>query len=297
MSDLLSAYVADMRLRGQAAITVERKSVLTRSWLVWCRGHDIRPGQAGKDAFLAYLQECRAKGLRSTTLQKHFSNLAGLYAFLDEDGQAVRDIANIQKRYLKAYKPDCETRQCISVQDAARMVAATFSTRDKAILVLLLKTGIRRHELTDLDVSDVDLRKMTVRLKPTGKRSNLLVFIDDECAESLRRWLKIRPSGPDPALFLSTRKKRISGRAVLWNVIHSAERVGLHEKGGRLDERFGAHCCRHWFTTQLYRNGMGREYIMWLRGDSPLSAFDGYLHIDPEDVRRDYLAHIPQLGI
>jgi integrase/recombinase XerD len=163
--------------------------------------------------------------------------------------------------------------------------------------MLMLKTGIRRHELTDLDIDDVDLRKMTIHLKPTGKRSNLLVFIDDECAESLRRWLKIRQSNGDTALFTSSRKKRISGNAVRLLVVNAAMRVGLHDPDASLDGRFGAHCCRHWFTTWLYRAGMPREYIMWLRGDSPLSAFDGYLHIDPEDVRRSYLAHIPPLGI
>jgi hypothetical protein len=42
---------------------------------------------------------------------------------------------------------------------------------------------------------------------------------------------------------------------------------------------------------------MQREYVQWLRGDAIKEAVDIYYHIDPEDVRRSYLAHIPQLGV
>jgi site-specific recombinase XerD len=81
-------------------------------------------------------------------------------------------------------------------------------------------------------------------------------------------------------------------------VAKAAERVGLTDpESEKMDERFSAHACRHWFCTHLFRAGMSREHIMWLRGDAPLSAFDGYLHLNPEDVRRIYLACIPQLGI
>ncbi len=37
--------------------------------------------------------------------------------------------------------------------------------------------------------------------------------------------------------------------------------------------------------------------MKWLRGDALNEAIDIYNHIDPEDVKRGYIAHIPQLGI
>ncbi|MHC1686333.1 MAG: tyrosine-type recombinase/integrase [Methanothrix sp.] len=64
--------------------------------------------------------------------------------------------------------------------------------RNKAIIVFLAKTGISRHELVELDISDVDLVEMKIRLKPTAKITNRTVFFNDECSSILRRWLKIR---------------------------------------------------------------------------------------------------------
>jgi hypothetical protein len=42
---------------------------------------------------------------------------------------------------------------------------------------------------------------------------------------------------------------------------------------------------------------MKREYVQWLRGDAIKEAVDIYFHVNSEDVRKQYLAHIPQLGV
>ena len=51
---------------------------------------------------------------------------------------------------------------------------------------------MRRSELRALDVSDVDMIKMEIRLKPTSKRSNRLLFFDEETADVLQNWLVSR---------------------------------------------------------------------------------------------------------
>ncbi len=211
-------------------------------------------------------------------------------------------VPDIQKRYLQQYKDECRQRQLISIEDAAKMVQATIDTRDQAVLLLLLKTGIRRNELVTLDLADVDLQAQSLTLKPTGKRSNRTVFFDDEATRALARWLKARETRYKKrgvkALFISASGTRLERAAVDILVRTAAERVGLHDHGSkRLEEKFTPHCCRHWFTTYLLRAGMRREYVQWLRGDAIKEAVDIYFHVDPEDVRRAYLASVPQLGI
>jgi integrase/recombinase XerD len=77
-----------------------------------------------------------------------------------------------------------------------------------------------------------------------------------------------------------------------------AQRVGLHNPSSeRMEKHFSPHCCHHWFTTHLRRNGMNREFIKELRGDSRGEAIDIYDHIDKNELRSAYLAAIPRLGI
>ena len=209
----------------------------------------------------------------------------------------------MRKRYLRRYKDngDGHERQLISVEDMAKMINSEMDIKDKAIITLLAKTGIRRNELISLDVSDVDFVENQIRLKPTAKRTNRTVFIDDECSFILRRWLRVREGlnqHKETALFLSSWGFRSSRNDVYLAVTKAAERVGLHNpKSGRLEDHFSPHACRHWFTTHLRRRGMRREFIQELRGDSRKEAIDIYDHIDLKELKEAYLAAIPQLGI
>jgi integrase/recombinase XerD len=133
-----------------------------------------------------------------------------------------------------------------------------------------------------------------------AKRTNQTVFFDGETARVLERWLQARQrDDPDTeALFTNLYSNRLEGHGVSHVVRNRAEAVDLHDpEATDLSERFTPHCCRHWFTTHLRRSGMQREYIQELRGDSRGDAIDIYDHIDEQELREAYLAHIPTLGI
>ena len=68
-------------------------------------------------------------------------------------------------------------------------------------------------------------------------------------------------------------------------------------KSAKAKEHFNVHSCRHWFTTWLRRNGMDRDAIMILRGDRRKDSMSIYDHFTKEELRKSYLAHIPQLGV
>jgi integrase/recombinase XerD len=196
---------------------------------------------------------------------------------------------------------DGQTRKLISVEEMARLINSVLDIRDKAIITLLAKTGIRRKELIKLDVEDVDLVEGSIRLKPTPKRTNRTVFFDDEAALILHRWLRMRASRNPKnisALFVNNEGGRLNRNGVYTAVTKAAERLGLHNPNSdRSEDHFSPHCCRHWFTTHLRRAGMSREFIQELRGDVRKEAIDIYDHIDKKELRESYLAHIPQLGI
>jgi integrase/recombinase XerD len=206
------------------------------------------------------------------------------------------------KRYLQTYKDNSgEERQLVSVEQAAKLAGSALAARDQAIILLFLKTGMRRGEMVRLDLSDINMTEMSLTLKETAKRSNRLLFFDSETSEALSRWLAIRGrklGHEGPALFLSSEGTRLSKNQLQRIVTKHAQMVSLHDpNSSKLEDKFGPHCCRHWFTTHLRRAGMPREFIQELRGDVRREAIDIYDHIDKEELRRSYLACIPQLGI
>ena len=300
-SDLIQRFHEDCNLRGMVSVM----DYIYRA-KEYCNFLDARgknPINADKEDLRAFMARLKARGLKFKTIDRIYSCLSAFYEFLIIDGLVeFNPILPFRKYYLRRYKNDndSEIRKLIDVEDASRLVNSILDSRDKCILVLLFKTGMRLGELTSLDVRDIDLDKGEVTLKFKKKRSNRVLFLDNEAITVLDRWLaarKNRKGAENQALFLSKIGTRISNRSVEEIIEKHAERVGLHNPGARLEDRFTPHCCRHWFVTHLLRAGMSRDFVKELRGDTRGEAIDIYHHIDKKELRESYLAHIPQLAV
>jgi integrase/recombinase XerD len=260
-----------------------------------------------KNAVREYVRLLREhRRLSTSTIENHLSCISSFFDYLVYEEIVDSNVALlVRKRYLRRYKAeyagDAHTRKLVTVDELKQLVDAILTPRDKAIVVLLAKTGIRRGELVSVDVGDVDLINGKILLKPKAKRSNRLVLFDEECARVLQEWLRVRgryAREGQPALFITSSGGRVSRNDVYSVVTTNAARVGLHDLSStRLEDHFTPHCLRHWFTTHLRRNGMPREMIQELRGDVRGEAIDIYYHIDEEQMRTAYLRCMPTLGI
>jgi integrase/recombinase XerD len=301
-SDLLEGFCRDCRMRNIKSI--QPYEVYIKQYLELLASRSKDANSADKGDLMDFLSSLRQRGLKQASIEKAFTALSSFYTYMvDEELISNNPITSFKRRYLRKYKDEntSEDRQIISVEQASLLVNSTLNSRDKAVLVILLKTGMRRSELCSLDVADIDFKNTALKLKSTAKRSNRVLFFDSEAEYVLRAWLQFRNSKDKrgtPALFLGRFGGRISSREISHIVTKHVSRVGLHNpESNRLEDRFTPHCCRHWFTTHLMRAGMSRDFVKELRGDVRHEAIDIYNHIDKKELRESYLAHIPQLGI
>lgn len=304
-NQLIERFDRDCALRDMTPETIKRYKINLLIFADYLSTKDIDGMQIDKSTlqdFLHYIKYERK--VKHKTMGNYFSSLSAFYGYLEFEGLvSVNLIPSFRKRYLKRYKEgfDDPERKLISVEEMSRLVNSILDPRDKTMAVMLAKTGVRRGELLRLDIEDINWNDHSVTLKPTPKRSNRVVFFDDECAIILRRWLSVREKlNPETnALFVSYQSQGRLDRNGCWTaIVKYAKRLGFHNPDSpRLEDHFGPHCFRHWFTTWLLRNGMPREYVKELRGDRRGEAIDIYHHIDREDLRRAYLAFIPKLGV
>ena len=302
-STLIEKFWKDCKLRGMTNESIIRYKSSLGIFNEYFKNTDpIDVNNQMLKSFLEYLKFERR--VKHKTIENYFSALSAFYDYLIFEGITAKNIIlPFRKRYLKMYKNDSEqsTRQLLSIEYTSKLVNYIMDPRDKAITVLLAKTGIRRGEMLKLDIDDLDWNNYSIVLKPTPKRSNRTVYFDDECAIVLRRWLKLREklNPVTKALFISYRTfERLSRNGASNAIVKYAKRLGFHNSNSpKLEDHFGPHCFRHWFTTHLLRNGMPREYVKELRGDKRKEAIDIYHHIDKEELRKAYLACIPKLGI
>jgi integrase/recombinase XerD len=304
-SRLVEGYKSDCRIRGMSPGSIPRYLSVIRIFCNYLetRGADLL--EVDRDILRDFLEYLRIeRNVVHKTIENYFTVLSSLYEYLAYEGHVdMNPVLPVRKRYARRYKDNKEgqMRKLISVKEMEHLINSTPDIRDKIVIALLAKTGIRRNELITLDVDDINWVDQSIRLKPAAKRTNRIVFFDDETAFLLRRWLRARESrkhNKSKALFINSRGGRLNRNGVYLAVTKSAERIGLHDPNSdRLEDHFSPHNCRHWFTTHLRRAGMPREFIQELRGDVRKEAIDIYDHIDRKELRESYLAHIPQLGI
>ncbi len=300
---LIKEFEGDCKLRGITRESTYQYVSRVKTFIDFIEGNGFPPIlEADKKtlkAFTSYLREER--GAKKRTLDNYFTALSAFYDYANyEEYTDINIIGPFRKRYLRSYKDEQVERQVPDVETLSKFINSIPKVRDRGIVLLLSKTGIRRKELLSIDLDDIEWADMSIELKETPKRSNRIVFFDHETSRLLRRWIRIR-EGMAPktnALFINERGERLRKNGIYNAVVKWSTRFGLHDPNGRkIRDSFSPHCLRHWFTTWLRRNGMPREFIQELRGDKRSKAIDIYDHIDKRELKQAYLVAIPELGI
>ena len=305
--ELLTQFVSDSELRGLSPGTLASYRSILRSLSRYLSMRNLSLADLDTTILLDFLATLRSKKYAQSTISNYFSAISSLCDYMLFEGWLLNNpVKIIEKRYLRMYKKrrigySSGERKLISIKEMASLINSTLDIRNKAIITLLPKTGIRRGELINIDLDDIDWEKQSIRLKKHPKRSNTLVFFDDETSQILQAYLKIREGRAEldeKALFISERGTRLKKNGIYNLVTSQAEYLGLHNPSSpKVEDHFTPHCCRHWFTTMLARAGIDKDLLKELRGDARRESMDVYRHIDPEELRKAYLASVPELGI
>ena len=293
---LIEEFCEDCRLRNMTEETIRRYRSSLKIFLNFLSKEKLTIKDVDNHTLREFLYYVRfGRRVKQKTVENYFSALATFYDYLTFEGiTPTNPILPFRKRYLRRYKnePNDPPKRIPTVEEVSKLVNSILDPRDKAIITLLAKTGIRRGELLRIDVDDINWEEYSITLKATPKRSNRTVFFDDECAILLKRWLKTREklNPKTKALFINYQSgKRIDRNTVYRVVTEHAKRLGLNW--------LHPHLFRHFFTTYMVRAGMPREYVKELRGDRRREAVDLYYRIDMEELRKAYLSLVPKFGV
>ncbi len=150
-----------------------------------------------------------------------------------------------------------------------------FSTlRDRAMIEVLLGTGIRLGELTALDMDDIDLDAKHLRVRAKGNVPQVK-FIKTDLRTLLRRYLAERRRHGRPemeALFLSNRDGRLCQRQIANRLSHWLRRAGI-------EKELTPHGLRHTFATHLYGATNDLLVVQRALGHRDVSTTQIYTHL------------------
>ena len=162
---------------------------------------------------------------------------------------------------------------------ATRQLSLTteIGIRNRALIAFLLDTGVRRTELANLDIRDLDLAEGQARIIGKGRKERL-VFFAPSTAELLKKWLTIRGDEPGVLFWLS-----FEGVKMLFNRIK--REAGLKE--------FFPHQIRHTTATNLLAGGADTHSVRRMLGHSSVLTTERYLSMAPADLKAKHAAASP----
>ena len=148
--------------------------------------------------------------------------------------------------------------------------------RDKAMFELLYSSGLRVGELVALDIVDVDLADLRVRVTGKGNKTRL-VPLGIKAADAIRRYLPHRNlwvEQMDQALFISEKLgTRLSTRAVQQRLKVAATRAGIAQN-------MYPHLLRHCFASHMLSGSGDLRAVQEMLGHSDISTTQIYTHVD-----------------
>ena len=172
-----------------------------------------------RTSFRRYLAALDAEGIARGSVARKVSTVHSFYRHLVREGVLAADpLLELRPPKKAQTLPRTLTHADIAVLLAAPDAETDTGVRDRAILELLYAAGVRVRELTAIDLGDLDLHDLTVRVTGKGNKQRI-AMLGEPAARALRTYLKtVRPRvARDPkqtALFLNKDGGRISPRRV-----------------------------------------------------------------------------------
>jgi len=163
----------------------------------------------------------------------------------------------------------------LSQDEVARLIDSAQSLMHRAMLITLYGTGVRRAELCQLKVADVDSKRMVIRVRNGKGGRDRDVLLSDKLLETLReywRWMK-----PKTYLFPGTVKNWRADVPITTKVVWTA--VNEARKRAGIEKRITPHTLRHSFATHMLEAGADLRTIQVLLGHAELADTAVYLHL------------------
>jgi len=234
--------------------------------------------QMTREDIEAFIETLQNRGLTPNTVR---TRLCAVYAFVRFLIEKKAVSYELLERRIKLKLPDRLPR-AIDPGDLKQLLSAIDNIRDRALLLLLLRTGMRIGELLNTKVHDLDLNNHRILIYQAQKNLvGRVVYYGDDAKQALLSWLRVRNTFKEN-LFYGQGDKPLSYEAARCMFNKYLEKAGLLYSGYTL------HCLRHTFATDLLNARMPIECLRVLLGHTSLEVTRIYARLTDKTREEEY---------
>ena len=182
-----------------------------------------------------------------------------------------------KKQYYDIHRPKKEHKlpKVLSKTEVKRILNSSNNVKHKSILVLIYSAVLRRSELIDLKISDVDSERMVINIRGGKGKKDRITLLSKNTLTLLRDYYK--QFKPHNYLFEGQNGEKYSATSIA-NILKKAAR-----KAG-INKNVTPHMLRHSFATHLLEQGTDLRYIQELLGHNSSKTTEIYTHVSKKAI-------------
>ena len=227
----------------------------------------------------AFIEHEQDRGNKITTIRTSLVSVQAFLRYLVEEGIVSPDVFS---RRIRLQLPERLPR-AMDPDDLRKFLSVIEDTRDQAMIMVLLRTGMRIGELLNTKMTDVHLKERRIEIYEGEKnRLGRVVYLSDDAVTALRKWLKERTPREEYLIYarMSTDMMSYStARTIFQRYIVKA---GLTDKG------YSLHTLRHTFATEFLNAGMRLECLQVLLGHRSIEETRRYARLTDKTREEEY---------
>lgn len=282
----LVRFTAWQQEKNYSAATIEAREVYIRYFLLWCLDRGLnRPQDITKpilERYQRYLFLYRKEDGQPLTTRSQHTRITPLRAFFKwlarhnhilYNPASELELPRLERRLPKHVLTIREAETVLAQPD----LGTPTGIRDRAMLETLYSTGMRRMELLQLHLHDVDADRGTVMIRQgKGKRDRMIPIGERALAWIAKYRDDVRPElaagSDDGTLFLSNLGERFTPNRLTQLVRDHVNAAGIGKTGA-------CHLFRHTMATLMLENGADIRFIQAMLGHADLSTTQIYTQV------------------
>jgi integrase/recombinase XerD len=226
----------------------------------------------------AFVEREQDRGMKPATVRTRLANIQAFLIFLIREGIVDREVL---ERTIQVKVPDTLPR-AIDPMDVKQLLSVLEDVRDRALILVLLRTGMRIGELLNTKMVDVNLRERKIQIPQAQKNAvGRVVYLSDDAREALIAWFAERDVHKE-FVFYAPRKESMTYAAARCMFARYLRKAGLGDKG------YSLHRLRHTFASEMLNAGMRLECLQQLLGHSSIEVTRRYARLTDVTREREY---------
>lgn len=270
-NDMLEAFLSAKKLEGRSPKTLERYEYIITRLLIFVK---VPIRSLTIYHLRRYLMKLKEQGCADSTLEGIRQIFSSFFNWLSKENL----IDNNPCANLSPIKCIKKQRLPFSSIDIEKLKEKCKSTRDKAIICVLLSTGCRISEITQLNRNDINFQKKQCKVLGKGNKERI-VYMDDVTLLLLTRYFSERKDDL-PAVFIGKGTERMTPAGIRKMLRQLAVQAGV--------DHVHPHRFRRTLATNLIRRGMPIQEVAKILGHERLDTTMQYIYLDNDDLKFSY---------